>query len=54
MKMFKKFLALFSMLCPVCNIVRRFPDSKFAKIMEKREKNCPACKAYNEIFKKED
>jgi hypothetical protein len=46
----KKLLALFSMLCPICRLARRFSDSKFAKVLEKREKHCPFCKAYREVF----
>jgi len=50
--MLKKMLAFVSMICPGCNIARRFPDSKFAKIKQKIEKKCPCCKAYEEIYGK--
>lgn len=50
----KRLLAFFSILCPICNFIRRNPNSKFAQMMQKREKLCPACKAYKEIYGKED
>jgi hypothetical protein len=34
----------------MCNTVRLFPQSRFAKLMIKAEKNCPACKAYREVY----
>jgi len=52
--MLKKILAFVSMICPGCNIARRFPESKFAKIKQKIGKICPACKAYQEIFGKKE
>ncbi|MBU0567510.1 hypothetical protein KJ693_02065 [bacterium] len=48
--MLKKVLAFASLICPVCNIARIFPGSKFARMMQQREENCPACKAYQEVF----
>ena len=39
-------------ICPACNIARRWPDSKFAEMLAKAEKNCPACKAYKQIYGK--
>ncbi|MFH1562735.1 MAG: hypothetical protein ABIF11_04860 [Nitrospirota bacterium] len=48
-EMLKKMLAFVSMICPVCNLARRFPESKFAGMIEKERKNCPACKAYKEL-----
>jgi hypothetical protein len=50
--MLKKILAFVSVICPGCNIARRFPESKFAKIKQRIGKICPACKAYEEIFGK--
>jgi hypothetical protein len=52
--MLKKVLAFVSMICPGCNIARRFPESKFAKIKQRIGKRCPACKAYQEVFGKKD
>jgi rubrerythrin len=46
----KQFLAFLCRICPVCNIVRWKPDSGFAKKMIEAEKNCPACKAYHEVY----
>lgn len=48
--MLKKALAFMSLICPGCNIARRFPNSKFAQIKQKIGKKCPACRAYQEIF----
>ena len=45
-----KTLALLCKLCPFCNVARMFPGSKFAKAMVEAEKNCPACKAYRELY----
>ncbi len=45
----KKFLAFICQICPFCIISRRFPNSEFAKKMKEAEKNCPCCKAYEEL-----
>ena len=49
-QMTTKTLALLCKLCPFCNVARMFPSSKYAKMMAKAEKNCPACKAYRELY----
>lgn len=50
--MLKKALAFVSLICPGCNIARRFPESKFARMMQKHREKCPACRAYQDIFGK--
>jgi rubrerythrin len=50
--MSKRFLAFLCRVCPACNVARRFPDSNFAKGLAKAEQNCPACRAYKEIYGK--
>ena len=42
----KRFLTKVCSYCPVCNIVRKYPYSKFANIWGKIEKFCPFCRAY--------
>ncbi len=46
MRILIKVLALICYICPLCIIARAFPDSKFAKGMEKFGKICPFCIAY--------
>lgn len=46
----KKFLALLCKFCPFCAYARKKPDSEFAKKLVEAEKNCPACKAYKEVY----
>ncbi|NVM03287.1 MAG: hypothetical protein HWN67_13180 [Candidatus Helarchaeota archaeon] len=42
----KRLLAKVCVVCPVCNLVRKNPYSKFADIWRKVEKFCPFCRAY--------
>jgi hypothetical protein len=30
-----------------------FPGSKYAKALKKAEQNCPACRAYEELYRSE-
>ncbi len=46
----KRMLALICIICPLCSVVRRWPNSVFARKFRRYEKNCPACKAYWEIY----
>jgi rubrerythrin len=46
----KKFLAFICKICPFCAYARKHPDSNFAKKLREAEEDCPACKAYNEIY----
>lgn len=46
----KKFLAFLCKICPFCIAARMFPVSGYAKMLKDVEKNCPACKAYAEIY----
>jgi len=44
-----KLSAFICRICPLCIVVRRFPDSEFAKKMKEVEKSCPCCKAYTKL-----
>ncbi|HOX36355.1 MAG TPA: hypothetical protein PL033_00080 [Candidatus Brocadiia bacterium] len=46
----KKLLALFCRICPFCVLARRYPDSSLAAKLREAEKNCPACKAYAQVY----
>jgi hypothetical protein len=46
----KKIMALFCKFCPVCIIARKFPRSKFAEVVKKKEKDCPFCRAYTDTY----
>ena len=53
----KKALAYWSVICPGCNIGRKYPDSFIGKrVVEHWEKGCPVYEAYMEVFgeKKEE
>lgn len=43
-------LAMICRCCPVCITARCFPDSKFAKKVNELEKDCPACRAYKQVY----
>jgi len=45
----KEILAKVCAFCPVCNFVRKNPNSKFADFWIKLEKLCPFCRAYYSI-----
>lgn len=44
-----KALAFVCTICPFCIAARLFPKSKYAALMKKAEKECPACKAYARV-----
>jgi hypothetical protein len=47
----KKVLAYWSVVCPGCNIGRKFPDSFIGKrVLDHWEKGCPVHEAYKQIF----
>jgi len=43
-------MALFCKFCPICIVARKYPNSKFAVFVKKKEANCPFCKAYTDIY----
>lgn len=45
-----RFLAYICKLCPFCIAARMFPRSKYAAFMKKAEADCPACKAYRDVY----
>ena len=47
-----RLLAFLSQVCPACNVARLWPESGFAKKLAQAEKNCPACKAYKQLYGK--
>lgn len=48
----KKAMAYWSLVCPGCNIGRKFPRSFIGKkVVEHWEKGCPVHEAYQETFK---
>jgi len=51
--MIKKIMAYWSLICPGCNIGRRFPDSFIGKMVTNHwKKGCLVNKAYQEVFGK--
>ena len=53
----KKAIAYWSVVCPGCNIGRKYPDSFIGKrVVEHWEKGCRVYEAYMEVFgeKKEE
>jgi rubrerythrin len=48
----QQILAFICKVCPACNVARRWPNSSFAKRLAQAEKNCPACKAYKQVYGK--
>ncbi len=49
----KKVLAYLNLVCPFCNIGRKYPDSFIGKMVRRHwEKGCPSNRAYQEIFGK--
>ena len=46
----KQFLAFLCRICPFCCYARKHPDSGFAHKLRAAEQNCPACKAYSELY----
>jgi hypothetical protein len=48
-----RFLALINLLCPACNIARRFPRTPFGRIMARHwEKGCSTHRAYLKVYKR--
>jgi hypothetical protein len=45
-----RILAFICRICPFCISARRWPESKFAKKLREVERNCPACRAYAELY----
>lgn len=45
----KWLLAFFCRICPFCIAARHWPTSGYARKLRSIEKNCPACRAYNEL-----
>jgi hypothetical protein len=51
----KKVLAYWSVVCPGCNIGRKFPESFIGKrVVEHWEEGCAVHEAYEEIFGKKE
>lgn len=48
----QQILAWVCRLCPACNAARLWPNSAFAKSLAAAEKNCPACRAYRQVYGK--
>ncbi|MEW5819584.1 MAG: hypothetical protein AB1782_05285 [Cyanobacteriota bacterium] len=48
----KKLLAFLCKICPFCIVARKFPETGFAKKLAEAEQDCPACKAYKEVYTK--
>ncbi len=49
----KKLMAYWGLICPFCNIGRKYPDSTLGKMVTKHwEKGCPVRESYVEVFKK--
>ncbi len=42
-------LAFVCSICPFCICARRWPKSKFARMLAAVEKQCPACRAYRAL-----
>ena len=43
-------LAQVCRICPACIFKRRFPDSGYGRLMERLERACPFCRAYNRVY----
>ena len=51
----KKAMAYWSVVCPGCNMGRKFPNSFIGKrIVEHWEKGCAVREAYEEVFGKKE
>ncbi len=48
--MFKKLLAKFCNICPLCRFSRKHPDSLLGKIMIWHGKWCPIWKAWEDMY----
>ena len=48
----KRLLALACRVCPFCAVARLVPNSAYARKLRAAEKNCPACRAYCEVYEK--
>ncbi len=46
----KKVLAQICRMCPACILRRRFPGSSYGRFMGHIERNCPFCRAYDELY----
>jgi hypothetical protein len=46
----KKLLAQVCRVCPACILRRKFPDSSYARFMRHVERNCPFCRAYDQLY----
>jgi len=45
-----RLLAWLCRLCPFCNAARLWPRSGFARKLAEVEKDCPACRAYRQVY----
>lgn len=52
--MLKTVLAQVCRVCPACILRRRLPGSGYAHFMNRIEKNCPFCRAYDDLYGKAD
>ena len=51
----KKAMAYWGVVCPGCNMGRKFPNSFIGKrVVEHWEKGCPVREAYEEVFGKKE
>jgi len=48
--MLVKVLAQVCRICPACIVRRRYPDSGYGRFMEKVERACPFCRAYDREY----
>jgi len=49
-----RLLALLNLLCPACNIGRRFPESLLGRMMARHwERGCASHRAYLKVYKKD-
>ena len=48
----KRLLALVCRVCPFCAVARLIPNSAYARKLREVETNCPACRAYREVYEK--
>jgi rubrerythrin len=46
----KKLLAQVCRICPACILRRAFPDSGYGRFMRHVERNCPFCRAYDDLY----
>lgn len=44
-------LAFLCRICPFCICARRWPASRFARMLTVIEKRCPACRAYRTLHR---